>query len=82
MANSNMKLSLSTRTLHFGSSFAAGAMMLSRMNRSELSRYDDLVSDLCCLPTPGSKSPNRSAPTDKRRTRWTIWALGAGRLKG
>ncbi|MET4632861.1 MULTISPECIES: hypothetical protein [Kaistia] len=47
MADSNLKPSLSTRTLEFGSHFAAGAMMLSRMNRSEIFRYDDLVSDLC-----------------------------------
>jgi len=79
MANSNMKLPLSKRTLQFGSSFAAGAMMLSRMNRSELSRYDDLVTDLCCLPTQASGSSHRTAPLDKRRTRWTLWTLGVGK---
>ncbi|MBN9027224.1 MAG: hypothetical protein J0H20_16890 [Rhizobiales bacterium] len=80
MANSIMKLPLSKRTLQFGSSFAAGAMMLSRMNRSELSRYDDLVTDLCCLPTSTSgSSHHRKAPVDKRRTRWTIWTLAAGK---
>lgn len=57
MADSFLKLSLSTRTLQFGSNFAAGAMMLSRMNRSEISRYDDMVSELCRMQ---SHAGNRS----------------------
>jgi hypothetical protein len=67
--------SLSTRTLGFGSSFAAGAMMLSRMNRSELTRYDDLVSDLCCLPTPRSQSDD---PKRRALSRWLDWRRRTG----
>lgn len=55
MANPILKPSLSTRTLQFGSNFAAGALMLSRMNRSEISRFDDLVSDLCRMRTESGK---------------------------
>lgn len=83
MANS--KLSLSTRTLHFGSSFAAGAMMLSRMNRSEISRYDDLVSDLCCLRTPhGDRADDlrRKEPALAPRKRWMRWTLSSEKTKG
>ncbi|ODT17145.1 MAG: hypothetical protein ABS35_26530 [Kaistia sp. SCN 65-12] len=83
MGKSVAKPSLSTRTLHFGSSFAAGAMMLSRMNRSEISRFDDLVADLCCLRTPGSSDGNPiethlAAP----RRRWLRWSANRDHSKG
>lgn len=82
MGKSVSKTSLSTRTLHFGSSFAAGAMMLSRMNRSEISRYDDLVADLCRLRTsPGSSSrgDDRSEPKLPPRKRWLRWSADVPR---
>ncbi|BCP53233.1 hypothetical protein K32_18500 [Kaistia sp. 32K] len=70
------KPSLGTRTLEFGSSFAAGAMMLSRMNCSELSRYDDLVSDLCRLRAPpGGPSPEPKEATLPPRRRWRLWGV-------
>lgn len=83
MGKSVSKPSLSTRTLHFGSSFAAGAMMLSRMNRSEISRYDDLVADLCCLRTPpGSRDDDRNEPKLPPRKRWLRWSAEKIRRKG
>lgn len=84
MANSNAKPSFGTRTLHFGSSFAAGAMMLSRMNRSEISRYDDLVSDLCCLRTPGNASAHISnpAPQPLRHRTWMRWGISSLKSQG
>jgi hypothetical protein len=69
MVKPNAKPSLGTRTLDFGSSFAAGAMMLSRMNRSELTRYDDLVSDLCCLPNPAQRRRDPYPPPLNPRRR-------------
>jgi len=81
MANSSMKPSLTARTLQFGSNCVAGAMMLSRMNRSEISRYDDLVSDLCRLraPAPGTGPSPKGQPHERRplRGRWTWWAIGS-----
>ncbi|MBN8998806.1 MAG: hypothetical protein J0H54_05260 [Rhizobiales bacterium] len=49
MATSDRKPSLGQRTLGIGSNFAAGAMMLSHLNRSALTRYDDLLEDLARL---------------------------------
>lgn len=46
MATSDQKSSISSRTLRIGSCLAAGAMMLSHLNRSGLTRYDDLLEDL------------------------------------
>lgn len=40
------KSSIGQRTLDIGSCLAAGAMMLSHLNRSGLTRYDDLLDDL------------------------------------
>lgn len=82
MAKSAAKPSLSTRTLHFGSSFAAGAMMLSRMNRSEISRFDDLVADLCCLRTPGSRDDGPVEPQLVPRWRWLRWSAHRDHSKG
>jgi hypothetical protein len=82
MGKSVSKPSLSTRTLDFGSSFAAGAMMLSRMNRSELSRFDDLVADLCCLPTPVSRRDDPVKPQLAPRRRWLRWSVHRDRSKG
>ena len=73
MVKSVAKPSLSTRTLHVGSSFAAGAMMLSRMNRSDISRYDDLVADLCCLHTPSGRGEERKELAPRRR--WRLWGV-------
>ncbi|MCX5521077.1 hypothetical protein OSH10_21780 [Kaistia defluvii] len=68
MADSNLKSSLSARTWKFGSNFAAGAMMLSRMNRSEISRYDDLIADLCCLHIQNGKRSDKPRRNDLART--------------
>lgn len=80
MVKSTARSTLSARTLDFGSSFAAGAMMLSRMNRSEISRYDDLVADLCCLRTPHS-GDKRTEPEPAPRKRWLLWRVGGGRTR-
>jgi hypothetical protein len=82
MGKSVSKPSLGTRTLDFGSSFAAGAMMLSRMNRSEISRFDDLVADLCCLRTPGSRGDDRIEPQLPPRRRWLRWSASKDHRKG
>jgi hypothetical protein len=68
MADSNLKPSLGTRTLQFGSNFAAGALMLSRMNRSEISRYDDLVSDLCRMRAQKADRVEQPRRNDGSRT--------------
>lgn len=56
MATSDQKTSISSRTLRIGSCLAAGAMMLSHLNRSGLTSYDDLLQDLARL------HPNQGAP--------------------
>jgi len=82
MGKSVSKPSLSTRTLDFGSSFAAGAMMLSRMNRSEISRFDDLVADLCCLRPPDSRRDDPNKPQRAPHRRWLRWSVHGDRGKG
>lgn len=72
MADLPLKFGIAHRTRHFGSSLAAGAMMLSRMNRSEISRYDDLMADLSRLRTPAHVPP-RDAATVAPRRRWKLW---------
>ena len=72
MSNSDRKLSLGERTIDIGSSFAAGAMMLSHMNRSGLTRYDDMMVDLARLQA----RQNAAKPADRplrRRPRWVAW---------
>lgn len=83
MANSN-KLSLAARTLHFGSNFAAGALMLSRMNRSEISRYDDLVLDLCRLRAPGVSPAERreAVPVHHHRKSMSRFDLHIEKMRG
>ncbi|WP_029073902.1 hypothetical protein [Kaistia adipata] len=82
MGKSVAKPSLGTRTLDFGSSFAAGAMMLSRMNRSELSRFDDLVADLCCLRVSGLRSEDAVESQLAARRRWLRQSARRDNSKG
>jgi hypothetical protein len=77
MAHTSSKPGLTHKTVHIGSSFAAGAMMLSRMNRSEVSRYDDLMADLSRLRTPAPVPLEATQPkpvdVNTRKSRWTRW---------
>jgi hypothetical protein len=66
------KSSLSQRTLDIGSSFAAGAMMLSHMNRSGLTRYDDLLADLSRLHASQAREKRADRPL-RARPRWVAW---------
>ncbi|MCX5514582.1 hypothetical protein C3941_16505 [Kaistia algarum] len=66
------KSSLGQRTLDIGSSFAAGAMMLSHMNRSGLTRYDDLMADLSRLHANQARDKRADRPL-RPRPRWVAW---------
>ena len=71
MATSDRKPSFSQRTLDLGSSFAAGAMMLSHLNRSALTRYDDLLADLARLHRDAQgKRADRPLRDQLRPTEW------------
>jgi hypothetical protein len=83
MTQSDHKTSIGQRTLGIGSGFAAGALMLSHMNRSGLSRYDDMIADLSRLNAPAPRpahGPKRSSARADRpqspRSRWVAWIYG------
>ncbi len=67
MTTSDQKPSISSRTLRIGSCLAAGAMMLSHLNRSALTRYDDLLHDLARFhPHQGAPARRADRPLRKR----------------
>lgn len=66
------KPSLGKRTLTLGSSFAAGAMMLSHMNRSAVTRFDDMIADLARFH-PGSAPVKRADRPLRDRSMPTAW---------
>jgi hypothetical protein len=58
--------------LGLGSSFFAGAIMLSHMNRSDLTRYDDLLADLSRLQSEPAQRTRADRP-QRQRPRWIQW---------
>ena len=88
MAYSDQKSLQRTQKMSLGSSFAAGGLMLSHLNRSGITRYDDLLADLCKLHErsrstlaetpdnilgPTPKARMSQQRTAKRRNRWVDW---------
>lgn len=76
MARTEHKASIGKKTLDIGSSFAAGALMLSHMNRSGLTRYDDLIADLNRLQYAPNHSTKRADRPHQRRAAWVTWLYG------
>lgn len=74
MARSDRTPSQAQHKIGLGTSFAAGAMMLSHMNSSGLSRYDDLLADLSRLQkAPAARAPKRADRPLRQRIRWVSW---------
>ncbi|MCX5493787.1 hypothetical protein OSH11_03625 [Kaistia dalseonensis] len=73
MARYEHKPSLGRRTLDIGSTFAAGALMLSHMNRSGLTRYDDLIADLSRFSIDAPRPARRADRPQSHGPRWVRW---------